>query len=189
MIPNGLLRLALIVCLSATPALAAPERYQLDPTQSRVGFSYVLDGARQTGRMPVKSADIQIDLDNLPASRVEVVLNAHAAQAGFIIATQTMRGPRMLDTARHPEIRFRSTGIRGDLNAATMTGDLTVRGITRPVTLRAGLYRRADADPADRNRLAVRLTGSISRSAFGADGYAAFVGDRIGLEIVVRIVK
>jgi polyisoprenoid-binding protein YceI len=184
-------RLALLLGLIALPALAlaAPERYRLDAANSVVGFSYSFEGAGQKGRMPVKSAEILLDLDNVPASRVAVTLDPTRAQAGFVFATEAMKGANVLDTARFPEIRFRSISVAGGLSDATVTGNLTIRDVTRPVTLSARLYRQRGTDAGERNRLVILLTGSVSRSAFGADGFPGFVGDRIELEILARIEK
>lgn len=177
----------LLLCLGLPPAHAAPESYQLDASGSTVSFTYDLDGAAKTGRMPVQSAKLLLDLDNVPASRVLVTLNAHAARAGFILATEAMKSRQVLDTARFPQIHFRSTRIRGDLRHATVTGMLTLRGVTRPVTLEARLFRQRGTPANDRANLVVELTGDISRSAFGANGYRDFVGDRIRLRIIARI--
>ena len=68
-----------------------------------------------------------------------------------------------------------------------MEGDLTVRGVTRPQTFTARLFRPGKAAPGDRSRLTIRLEGDLSRSAFGAAGYAGVVGDRIELDIQALI--
>lgn len=181
--------LTLIFALLALPAFAAPEAYRLNAAQSVVGFTYMFQGNPNQGRMPVKSARMVLDLDNVPNSTVDVTLNADRAKAGFIFATQTMKGPQVLNTAQFPEIRFRSTSITGDLRGARVTGDLTVRGVTRPVTLQAGLYRQSGTEVGDRSRLIVQLTGTISRAAFGAGGFPGFVDDPIDLNIIARIEK
>ncbi|QGX98932.1 hypothetical protein EI983_11880 [Roseovarius faecimaris] len=178
----------LLICLAGA-ALADAERYTLDAARSQVGFSYLFEGAPRDGTMPVQSARILLDLDNLPASEVEVTLDARRAKAGFVFATEAMKSPEVLDVARHPVIRFRSTQFRGDLRGATVTGDLTVRGITRPVTLRAELYRQRGTQAGDRSRLTVLLTGTIDRNDFGASGYPGLVGPQIGLRILARITR
>lgn len=178
-----------LLALVAALAQAAPEHYHLDTAHSVVGFTYTLDGREMNGRIPIRDVEMVLDLQNLPASRVSVTLEADRARAGFFIATDAIRGPKVLDTANHPLIRFRATEIRGNLRHATVTGELTVRGITRPVTLDAALGRQQGTAPTDRDRLIVILTGGISRSAFGASGYPNLVGDRIGLRIVARITK
>lgn len=179
----------LLLCLTATLSMAAPQAYRLDTARSIVGFSYDFEGSPNQGKMPVKSADITLDLENLPASRVRVTLDAAAARAGFLFATQAMKDAKVLNTRAFPEITFRSTSITGDLTAAKVQGNLTVRGVTRPVTLTAGLYRQRGTAPDDRRNLAVLLTGQISRSAFGATGYAGMVGDTISLRILAQITR
>ena len=176
----------ILLCLVQAPAHAAPESYRLDASRSTVSFTDDLDSAAKIGRMPVRSADL-LDLDNVSASRVLVTLDAHAARAGFILATEAMKSRQVLDTARFPDIHFRSTRIRGDLRSATVTGELTLRGVTRPVTLEARLFRQRGTQANDRNNLVVELTGDISRAAFGANGYRNLVGDTIRLRIIARI--
>lgn len=182
-------RIALLLCLVAGFATAAPQPYSLNTTRSTVGFTYGFGEALKKGEMPVKSANMQIDLKNVSASHIDVDLDASGARAGFFFATRAMKGPEVLDTARFPTIRFKSTRITGSLLKATVMGDLTVRGITRPVTLNAALYRQRGTDPDDLDNLTVLLTGAISRSAFGASGFSNYVGDRIGLRIIARIEK
>ncbi|MCZ7676789.1 MAG: YceI family protein [Roseovarius sp.] len=175
--------------LVVAPAHAAPENYRLDAHRSTVTFTFAMDGTARTGHMPVHAARMSLDIDNLPASQVDVTLDASAARAGFFLATQAMRGPLVLDVAHHPFIRFRSTAVTGSLTNATVTGDLTLRGVTRKVTLRAAVYRQPDTAPTDRDRLIVLLTGGIDRRAFGASGYAGLIGDHIGLRILAYIAK
>ena len=182
-------RLALALCLIATQPAAAPEAYRLDAERSTVGFTYDFGQGDNRGTMPVKSADIRLDLRDVGASQVDVTLDATGARAGFFFATQAMKGPEVLDTPRFPVITFRSTEITGTLQAATVSGNLTVRDVTRPVTLQAGLYRQRGADPGDLDQLTVLLTGRINRHDFGASGFANYVGPMIGLRIIARIEK
>jgi polyisoprenoid-binding protein YceI len=183
------LAIAIILGLLSTTVQADPEPYRLDTARSDVGFTYLFQGEERAGKMPVLSANMLIDLDNVPASKVAVTLDAQRAQAGFVFATGIMRGPDILDTANHPTIRFQSTAIEGDLRGARVSGLLTVRGVTRPVTLDAGLYRQRGTDPDDRDNLLVLLTGEIDRIAFGAGGFPGYVGPVIKLRIVARITR
>ena len=135
------------VCLAATLLLwmtaagAAPRPYELQQDESRVGFSWFLGRDEIKGRMPVKSADIAIDFDRVENSRVRVTLDVAKAQAGFPFASQGMKSPSVLWAAKYPEIRFTSTRFERDGPGAKVTGDLTVRGVTRPVVLDARLFR------------------------------------------------
>ena len=139
--------------------------------------------------MPVKRATLVLDFDNPRNSRVLVAVDAARANAGNILAQDVMTGDQVLWTDRYPEITFVSKRIRRDgAGGAVVEGDLTMRGVTRAQTFRARLFRPGNAAPGDRNRLTIRLDGSLSRSAFGADGYANMVGDRIELDIAALII-
>lgn len=175
--------------LSLQAAWSAPETYHLNESRSVVAFTYLFQGNTNEGRMPVKDARMELDLANVPASQVEVTLDAAGAKAGFLFATQAMKGPNVLNTDQFPEIHFRSTKITGDLRGALIEGDLTIRDVTRPVTLQAGLYRQEGTQIGDRTRLIVQLTGTVSRTDFGAGGFPGFVDDAITLNIVARIEK
>ncbi|MEL6313811.1 MAG: YceI family protein [Pseudomonadota bacterium] len=179
----------LMTCISAAPVVAAPESYTLDMDQSVVGFTYQFQGNPRQGRMPVSTAVMDLDLDNIARSRVTVTLNAAQANAGALFMTSTMKGPNVLNTKAHPTIKFTSTKIEGSLRGAKVTGDLTIRGVTRPVTMTAGLYRQQGTERTDRSRLIVQLLGSVSRSAFGANGFPGFVADQIDLNIIAYIEK
>ncbi len=176
-----------LLLLTITAAYADPTRYRLEPDKSSVRFTYRLDGRQIKGAMPVASADILIDFDTLPASKIQITLNVSKARAGFIFATQALLGKSVLDVANHPHIRFVSTKVLPSGNGVKITGMVTIRGVTKPLTLMAGFYRLKDSDPADLLRLSILLTGTISRSAFGATGYPDLVGDRIDLRILARI--
>jgi len=182
-----MIRLVFAVLVLATQAIATPASYRLDAARSKVAFTYTLAGTAARGTMPIASADMTLDLADPAQSRVTVTLDAGGARTGFFLATRAMRGPRGLDTARHPHITFRSTRITGTLQAATVEGRLTVRGTTREVTLNATHYRRRGTDPAEPGRLSVLLTGEIDRHAFGVSGFPDLVGATIGLRIVARI--
>lgn len=170
-----------------TPALAEQNSYLLNTEDSVVGFTYKFHGNDRYGRMPVARAMVVLDLDNMSDSQVDVTLNAADATAGARFMTSTIKGVKILNTKAHPEIIFHSTRIVGSMRKAKITGDLTIRGITHPVTLDAGLYRQQGTAPTDRSKLVMQMLGSISRSAFGAGGFSGFVDDEIDLKIIAYI--
>ena len=191
-----LLLLALTAGLLPTVLGAAPTRYQLDAKASRVGFSFVLGGAAQKGTMPVSKAVILVDPDNLAASRVDISVDVAAVRTPLPFARVALIGPDVLDVARYPTIRFVSTKVTlaadGRLSGgAKITGKLTMRGVTRPVTLDASLFRAPGSAPDDLSNLTVQLQGQINRSDFGATGFGDLVADGVGLNImaVIRIAR
>jgi polyisoprenoid-binding protein YceI len=177
-------------------AAAAPVPYRLDQAASTVGFRFFLSGAEQTGSMPVDTATITVDPANLAASKVDVSLRVAGARTGLIFATQALIGPEVLDAAGFPTIRFVSDRVQlasdGRLSGgARIAGQLTLRGKTHPVSFDAGLFRPPGSAADDLSELRVKLTGQISRSAFGASGYPQLVADNVDLDItaVIRTIQ
>ena len=176
----------------ADKVTAAPTRYQLDAQASTVGFVFTLGGARQNGTMQVATAEIFVDPANLAASRVDISLDVDSVRTPLPFARQALIGPDLLDVGQFPTIRFISTKVRlaadGRLSGgATISGNLTVHGVTRQVMLDAGLFRAKGSAPDDLSLLTVQLSGQLSRSAFGASGYGDLVGDPVDLNIVAVI--
>ncbi len=186
------LRLSLLAVLAllalAAPVLAAPVAYRLDADRSTVGFETDFGEDRITGRFPVAEADLRIDIQRPGNSRIRVAIDAAGAEASFPFAAQALKGPRVLDARRFPQIIFESTRVLGNPAAGgRIEGLVTIRGITRPVTLEAQLYRQDGTLPEDLSRLSVVLRGAVSRAAFGADGWADMVGDEVRVVILARI--
>lgn len=179
---------ALALALSAAAVPAAPVAYRLDPARSTIGFEVDFGPDRITGRMPVAEADLALDLRRPADSRIRVELDPTQAEASFPFAAQALKGPRVLDARRFPRITFESTAVRGSLaGGGEVEGLLTIRGTTRPVVLTAELYRQDGTAADDLSRLTVVLRGTVSRSAFGADGWADMVGDAVRVVILARI--
>lgn len=179
--------LASAFILTGTFGFAAPVPYALQKDNSIVGFSWTLGPDEVTGSMPVASADIEIDLDRYENSKVNVSLDVANAVAGFPFATQGMKSERVLWAEEFPEIVFESTDVARTGEGARLNGLITVRGVTRPVTFEAKLFRQQGTQPGDRRLLSIIVTGSLSRAAFGADGWSALAGDEVRLTIVARL--
>jgi polyisoprenoid-binding protein YceI len=175
--------LVALALLTALPATAAPRAYALDPAGSEVGFLWSFGKDEIRGTMPVAAADITLDFDSPARSSVHVEIDAAAAQAGFPFATQALTGPKMLDTAQHPRITFDSTEVTGAGDTARIQGHVTIRGVTRPMEMTATLRRPTGTAEGDFSALTVRLTGTLSRSDFGAAGWSDMVADAVTLDI------
>ncbi|WP_170475483.1 YceI family protein [Ruegeria arenilitoris] len=178
----------------ARSAQAALVPYTLSTQSTSVGFTFNLSGVAQSGTMPIKAANIEIDTSRLQNSRVSVTLNVAAARTRLPFARGPMLGQSVLDAEAYPTITFNSTDIQlspsGHIsNGAQITGELTVRGVTKPVTLLADLYRRPGSKVDDLNSLSIRLAGALDRHAFGASGYPELVADEVGLNIRAEVIR
>lgn len=179
---------ALLVLLAA-PALAAPSDYVLEPEASTVGFSTDFGQNQITGRMPVAQADLTLDFDKVGNSKVMVVLDVAHAKANFPFAADAMKGVTVLNAKAYPTIRFESTSVKADGDGARVKGNLTIRGVTHPVTMAARIFRQDGRAKGDFSHLTIQMTGAVNRSAFGATGWADMVGDEVRLDIIARVAR
>jgi polyisoprenoid-binding protein YceI len=168
--------------------VAAPRAYGVVAGESEVRFAWDFGTDEVAGRMPVARADLVIDFDDLAQSSVDVAVDVAGAEAGFPFATQGMLGPTVLDAARWPLIEFASDDVRRTgPGTAEIRGEITVRGVTRPMVFQAEIYRAQGSAEGDLSRLVVLLTGAVKRSEFGADGWADLAGDEVRLRIMAAL--
>jgi polyisoprenoid-binding protein YceI len=132
-------------------------------------------------------------LDIAPApeqSTVEVVIQASSIDTGDEQRDAHLRSAEFLDVAHHPEIRFRSTSVRPDGAQAVITGDITIRGITRPVTMNVEFCGTA-TDPWGNLRAGFLGSMEINREDFDitwnqaleAGGFLVGKGVRVELDV------
>lgn len=182
-----LLAVAFAMLLATGPLCAAPRPYVLDAEGSTVAFATDFGTDQITGDFPVTLADLTLDFDKAANSKVHVILDVTGARASFPFAAQALKGPKVLDAANFPEMSFTSKSVRKSDTGATVSGDLTLRGVTRPMVLEATILRQQGTTAGDLSHLVVHLTGQIQRSAFGATGWSDMVGDLVRIDISARI--
>jgi polyisoprenoid-binding protein YceI len=125
-------------------------------------------------------------------SFVEVEIRAHSIDTGSPDRDTHLRSPDFLDVEKHPTLTFRSTGL--ELGAGPefrVPGELTIRGVTRPVVLDAE-YLGATVDPWGNTRVGFSATTEIDREAFGMTWNVALetggvlVSKKIKIELEVQ---
>ena len=170
---------------------AAPLVYRLNAGRSNVGFGVSLGNDTLTGSMPVRGADLSLDFNNIRNSRVNVTLNAAATKMGVFFATEAVLSSDLLDVGRFPTIQFQSTSVRQGAtpSEAIVDGNVTVRGITRPVTLRTQLTQDRSTVGQDNPELTLILRGALNRDDFGMSAYRGLVGPTVQLDIRASITR
>ena len=176
-----------LIALLALPAQAGTVAYQMDAANSTVAFETDFGPDKITGSFPLEQADLNLDFDNAANCTVEVALDVTGAKASFPFAAQALKGPKVLDAKDHPRMTFTSTSVKGAGDTAEVTGDLTIRGVTKSVTLKAQLFRPQGSAATDLDHLTVTLSGRVNRSDFGATGWSDMVGDEVRILITARI--
>ena len=86
-----------------------------------------------------------------------------------------LQSPEFFDTQRHPELRFESTSVDAQGAELVVTGDLTIKGVTKPVELRGSLVGPAN-DPWGNERIGLELAGTVDRTDFGLEWNAPLPG-------------
>lgn len=184
-----LLASAASLAASETSQAAGLLRYRLDGPRSdvhaKVGFFGI---ASKTARFPAVTGGIDLDPNHLDAIRLDVVLDANALEAGDQVTLNRLKGPDFFDVAHHPVVRFtgKSMTMTGPVTA-TISGDLTARGVTRPTVLTVSF-----TDPPSRatGREPIRLSAraKIDRTDFGMTAYRLIVSKSVTITINAQMV-
>lgn len=142
-------------------------QWNLDPAHSSIEFSVKHLGiATVRGKFRKFAATAETGPDGR-LERVDATIEAASIDTGVDQRDEHLRSADFFDVARHPEIRFASTGIaQTGAGEVVVTGELTLRGVTRPVrfTLEQGA---AIKDPWGQQRVASSATGKLSRKEWG----------------------
>lgn len=186
-------RLKAAAVLLAVPLLlgAAPpaQRYQLDGPASQVSAKVAFFGlASKTARFPQMSGRIALSPERLDTIDLDVGLDARALTAGDKVTLGRLRGKDFFDVERHPTVRFsgRRMQMTGPVTA-TVAGEVTARGVTRPATL-AVTFRDPPAQANGRDPVQLTAQTTIDRREFGMTAYSAIVGKKVTITIRARLV-
>lgn len=178
-----------------TAPVGAKTVWKLDPAHTLVEFSAKhLMISTVKGRISGVEGTIYID-ENEPAnSSVEVTLAAATLDTRIDQRDQHLRSADFLDVEKFPEIKFRSTDIQGDEQNFKLTGDLTIRDVTRPITLDV-TFEGQTKDPWGGERVGFSATGKFDRRDFGLtwnvllESGGLTVGNDIKVQIELEAVK
>ena len=169
----------------AGQAYATSAEYQLEKTHVDVLFAISHLGFTQKhGSFRDLDAKLNCDPEKLEACRVEVVIRADSIDTGSDARDKDLKGDRFFDVARFPEIRFVSRKVtRTQANGVRLDGELTLHGVTKPLTLE-GTLNKVGPNPFDkRPTLGFSAHGALKRSEFGLTGLIPMIGDDVSITI------
>ncbi len=180
--------------LTFPPTLAGT--YVLDPVHSRVGFV-----ARHAMVTKVRGSFTELDgsgyfdIENPANSRLALTIQAASIDTRNGDRDAHLRSNDFLDVEQFPEITYVSTAVEElDENRYRVTGDLTIKGVTKPVTAELE-FTGAATDPYGNQRIGLEGTATINRKDFGINWNAALeaggvpVSDKVVLEFEVSAIK
>ncbi|MHB8573223.1 MAG: YceI family protein [Candidatus Dormibacteria bacterium] len=168
------------------------QKYQIDPAHSNLGFRISHLGVGQVqGRFAEFSGQAEIDGES-PAG-VEVTIKTASVGTGSEQRDTHLRAGDFFDAERFPEARFTASSFRPDgTDTYVVSGELTLRDVTRPVELRAHFDGRV-TDPWGNDRIGITATGKIRPEEFGLTwnqevGPVKVVGPEVTLDIAAALV-
>lgn len=185
-LPCGILGAVLLA--ASVYAFAAPVTYKIDPTHTDVvaqwnhfGFSNPIAHFGQV------DGSITYDPDNVAASSVEVVLPLAGLSSHVAAFDDHLRSADFFDAENFPQATFKSTSVKanGDGKLA-ITGDLTIKGITKPVVLAASINQIAENPMSGQPTTGFDAVATIKRTDFDLGMFVPNVSDEVQLRITTE---
>lgn len=165
--------------------------YKVDGGHTQVVFAWDHMGfSNNIGTIAEPTGTLTLDKANPAASKVSVEFQIANLRTGVAKLDEHLAKPDFFDAAKYPTATFVSTSVKPDgATGAEITGNLTLHGVTKPVTLDAEFYGAGIQPMSKKENVGFVATGSIKRSDFGMGAYVPLVSDAIELKIIAAFEK
>lgn len=185
----------LILAAAALAAFIGPaawaETYHLDPGHTDVRFFWNHAGvSEQSGRWDGTTGTVDFSKDAPTDTKIAVTIKADTVNTGVTALNEHLKNADFFEVEAHPDITFVSTGaVQTGAQGLQITGDLTVKGTTKPITLDVELVHMgkhplgAFIPYYEGEWIGVKATGTLLRSEFGLGMFAPLTSDHIRLVI------
>jgi polyisoprenoid-binding protein YceI len=166
-------------------------RYAVDPAHGYILFSYShLGFSNPSVGFNRFETTLDLDSERPTDSRIDVTIDAASIDSRVEEFNEHLVGDDFFDANQYPDITFESTGIEatGD-DTFAVTGNLTIKGRTKPVTLEARINKAAMHPLKNAPTVGITATGTLKRSDWGLDQYVPAVSDEVTLRIEAELIK
>ena len=182
------LSLGLAAAIASSVTLAAPVDYKIDPNHTATVFSWNHFGfSTPSANFTDIQGTIKVDNTKPSNSSVEVTIPLSSVNTNVAALDKEFQEEAWFNAAKYPNITFKSTKVETkDKKHFKITGDLTVKGVTKPVVLDAVLNKQGEHPMAKVPAIGFNATTSFNRSAFGIGNYVPNVGDKITVNITTE---
>ncbi|HWR78135.1 MAG TPA: YceI family protein [Thiobacillus sp.] len=185
-------RLALFAALAAVSvtAQAAPVTYTIDNSHTYPHFSYNhLGFSNQTHKFDKTSGTVVLDRAAKTGS-VDVTIDATSVNTGYAVFNEHIQAADFFDTSVYPTITFKSNMMKfkGD-QPVSVAGDLTIKGVTRPVTLTITHFKCQPHPMLKVDACGANATTQVKRSEFNMGKNVPFVSDEVTLTLAIEAVN
>lgn len=174
----------------SAPAFAVPELFVVDNKHTYPRFSYKhLGFSTQLARFNKTTGNIIFDREAKTGS-VDIVIETKSVDTGFDTFDEHIQGADFFDTSRYPTATFKSTRIHftGD-KPSSIEGNLTIKGITKPVTLTVTSFQAAPHPMLKKDAIGADAYTIVKRSDFNMSKFVPAVSDEVRIEIALEAVK
>ena len=170
------------VVLAASPAFAA-DTYTFDKAHTTVLFQVRHLLTNVTGKFKDFEGTIQVDRVNPTASSVDFTVQAASIDTSEAKRDEHLRSADFFDVANHPKLSFRSTSVKpAGKDAYQVTGELTMHGVTKPVTLTINSFL---CKPNPMNKKEV--CGADASAVFNRGDFGLNFGDKYGFKMETKL--
>jgi polyisoprenoid-binding protein YceI len=179
--------------LGPRSAIAAPVSYEIDPVHSEVGFRIRHLVTKVPGRFNSFQGTITYDAEKPAASNVQVTIDAASLDTKNEKRDGHLKSADFFDVEKFPTLSFTSKSVTVEKKAFTVAGDLTLHGVTKPVTL-TGEMTDAMADPGGGQRVGFSAATKLNRKDFGIlwnrnlDQGGTLLGDDVEITLEIAAV-
>ncbi len=178
-------------------APGAAQAWDIDPSHSSANFKVRhLMVSHVRGELGPVAGAVWIDDQDITRSRIDVSIDARKIATRDEKRDEHLRSADFLDVANHPTVTFKSTAVeRTGASDLRVTGDLTIRGTTRPVTLNVESLAPAVTDPWGNTKRGATAHAKIHRKEWGLawnvglEAGGVLVGEEVSIEIEVELLK
>ncbi len=188
--------LAAAMGLLTTGAFAQSTSWKIDPMHSEADFTVKHMGISNVhGRFGNINGTVTLDDKDITKSTVSATVDTTTVNTGVEGRDKHLNSPDFFDTAKFPQMTFASKQISGASGSLQLTGDLTLHGVTKSVTLEVEGPSKEQADPYGKTRRAFSATTTIHRQDFGLVWQGQLksgdvvVGDDVKVELNIEVVK
>lgn len=180
---------AAVCVLGAGASTAQAAQYKIDPAHSfiqfrvqHLGYSWLIGSFNDLG------GSFSYDPASPADSRIDVEINAASVDSNHVKRDKHLRSEDFLEVDKFPTATFKSTGFEGDANGGTLSGELTLHGVSRPISFDVKKIGEGD-DPWGGYRAGFQGAMSMTRSDFGIDYNLGPASELVELELFVEGIR
>jgi polyisoprenoid-binding protein YceI len=180
---------------AAAIAPADPNAWRIDATHSDLSFSIRHFVSRVRGTFGRWAGTIVVDTNDVTKGSVDVTIQATSIDTQNENRDNDLRSANFFEVEKYPTITFRSTKVEGRKDELTVTGDLTIRGVTKPVVLKGRYLGVTAPDQRGTRRIGFEASTMINRLDYdvtwnrAVEGGGVMLGDEVRIDIVIEAMK